>query len=204
MHPQLRVERDQTTPMPTRHFDEVGIIYLLMTKRAEVNRRHTRSGRSPKSVLLMCHEFLQKRGSLLRRDRRRRVGRIGRKSDETKLRQGTAGPSLPSLPTEPAMSERMMLVVRPGQRKQHLGVELCRIHVASSAKSFCARLLGITGASAATWKIGSPFFREALAALRKPRRASSESTFPRLFPDEAARVCAASNTSSSSETVVLM
>ena len=51
---------------------------------------------------------------------------------------------------EPLMRYAVVLVIWPGKRQQNVGVEQRGLHVASSASSFLARLLGMMGASAAT------------------------------------------------------
>ena len=202
MDRQPGVESNQATSLSAGHLNEIGIVYLLMTEGLPVDRGLARVRRRPETMLLVRKQFAQKRGRLFRRHGCGRVGWIRRKPDEPQLSHRAACPAMPGLEPKPAVHCGVMLVVRPGEREEDICIEESRFHVASSARSFRARLLGMTGASAPTWKTGRPLRREVAALTRKPRRASCDKTFPNFFPEEAAKVCAASKTSSSKDTVV--
>jgi hypothetical protein len=128
----------------------------------------------------------------------------GGEPDEAKLGEGAGGPALLGVGGIPGVRFCMMLVTRPGQREQHVRVEQGGSHVQSSASSSFARLLGMISAPGRTLKTGSPPFRAVCVEARSPRRASWESTSPRVLPEAWAWVRAASNTSSSKVTVVLI
>jgi hypothetical protein len=173
---QLRVQRHEAAALSLRHLYKVSIVYLLMTERLSIDSCLARFWGGPETMFFVPHEFAQKRGRLLRRDSRGRVGRIRRKSDESNLCHGATGPTVPGLSPKPPVRDRVVLMVWPGKREQDVGVEQSRLHIASSAKSVRARLLGITGVSAAIWKTGKPFLREVAASARSPRRASCDKT----------------------------
>lgn len=204
MDRETRVERDQPASISHRHFDQPRVVHLLMPDGAPVELRIVCGWGTPEVMRFEPGPLAQERGSVPGADRIRRVSRVRGESDKSKLREGAGGPALAPVFGKPCMGMRMVLVVWPGQREEHVGVEQGRFHVASSASNSFARLLGITGASGDTRKTGKPSLLAVSADARKPRRASCESTSPRLFPAACACARAASNTSSSNVTVVLM
>ncbi len=198
------VEGDQPPKALAHHFHKVGVVHLLVTEgfRIEVGIRCWRH--RPELVVCVTQQVSQERRGFTRADGVRRVGRIGRKPDKPQLCKANSRPPMPGLAREPAMGLGMVLMIRPGKRKQHIEIQERRLHIASSASSPAARLLGMMLASDGTLKTGRPFFVVAFAWACKPRRARCERTCPSCLPEACARHLAASNTSSSRVTVVLI
>jgi hypothetical protein len=98
----------------------------------------------------------------------------------------------------------VVLVVRPGESEQHIGIEQSNSHEASSAIISLARLLGMIAAPGPTSNTGKPRLVAFRVGPFKPRRASIEITFPSFCPEASACARAASSTSSSIVTVVLI
>ena len=143
---QMRVQRGEFAFVLPRSLDEPGIIDLLMPQRSQINRGRIGGGRIPKLMRLVVRPLLEQRGGVLRGNRVACIGRVGRKPDESQLSESAGCPAVFGVRGKPGVRLGVMLVIRPRQRQQHIGVKQRNFHVASSSSNAFARLLGITGA----------------------------------------------------------
>src|SRR5688572_15580322 len=202
MNGQPGIQRDQPAGVPAGHFDEPRVVDLLMSDRPGINSRIVSRGRRPEPMTLETGPLLEQRGRILGGHGIGGVSRIGGEPDEPKLGEGASGPAFLGLGGKPGVRLRVVLMVRPRQREQDIGVQQGGLHVASSASSSFARLLGMISAFGWTSKTGNPLLRAFCVEARNPRRASCDNTSPSDLPAACACARAASKTSSSKVTVV--
>lgn len=120
---QMRVQRDQPAFVFPRDFDEPGVVDLLMSQGAPINRRRIRGGRIPKMVRLVPRPLLQQRDGVLRRNRIARISRVGRKPDKSQLRERASRPAAFGVRGKPSVRLGVMLMIRPRQCQQHICVK---------------------------------------------------------------------------------
>ena len=121
------------------------------------------------------------------------------------LRQGTRGPARGMMPGKPSLRQAVMNVRRPREGDQHVHVKQRDAHPSSSPLRTSSSVMGrACGEIEKTGKLfGADPFPTRVVAFR-PRRASSDNTFPTGSDRSLANAFAAANRSSSIVNVVLM
>src|SRR4051812_14812036 len=127
---------------------------------------------------------------------------LGDHAYKGRLRERATGPAVAGMAPEPAGDRLVVLVPRPSQGDQRIGVEQMA-HARSSIKSLTWRALAL-GVSGGRSKTHAPFFCFIGSLPAVPRWISSDTAWPSLRARACAYACALAKASSSIVRVVRM
>jgi hypothetical protein len=202
--PNSSIQSGEAPTASNRQAEQIGIGHLLMPDQPLAGKRNRLGERGiigPECMVLGRGIGGQELNGLARLDGIAGEGRVGHNPHESRLGERAGRPPFCAVAAEPSKRHCMILMGRPEQRDQQVGIEEPWGHSPSvSSRRTCSVVTrGDSAGSLNT--ITPPRSWEGVGALR-PRRTSSETAFPKDKPRAFAWRAASSTMSSSSVKVV--